>query len=197
MKTLITTSILAMLLAMSAIAQDGQRTDEEAMAAYMELAQPGPEHQLLENMVGGWHLSGKLWMMPGSEPMVFENAGSSKMVLGGRFLQSESSGEMAGMTIEHLQFIGFDRRHKKYTTVGFDNTGTYWVSASGKYDEATKTLTMYGEDIDPIAGITQKYNFIWHFESDDKVTFSAVFLNPELTGGADEFKMVEIVYTRK
>jgi hypothetical protein len=35
------------------------------------------------------------------------------------------------MTVESTTIIGFDRRSKKYTTVGLDTMGTYWVTAAG------------------------------------------------------------------
>ena len=197
MKKSILTTLVFCIFAVTASGQEGQSSEAEMMAKYMELAEPGPEHEFIAKMTGTWDLDGKMWVTPGSEPMTFQSVSNSKMVLGGRFLMSEAEGEWGGMPAQNIGFLGFDRRHEKFTTVGFDNFGTYWVTASGDYNEETKTLTMYGEDEDPIMGFVQKYNFVWDFESDDKMTFSVVFFNPEFTGGADEFKMIEIVYTRK
>ncbi len=171
---------------------------QEMMAAYMELAKPGPEHKLLESLVGAWNLEGKIWMQPGAEPMSFTGVSENKMVLGGRFLQMASISGEGDMYTETLTLTGFDRRHKKYVTVGLDTWGTYYVTASGSYDKAEKKLTMYGEDEDPVMKMTQKYDFNFYFKGPDKVVSETVFKDfPTPSGIQKEYKMVEIVYTRK
>lgn len=102
------------------------------------------------------------------------------------------------MYTETFNLAGFDRRHKKYTTIGLDTWGTYYVTAAGIYDETMKTLKMYGEEDDPAKGFTQKYDFIIHFESSDKHIYEVIFYDfPTPVGVQKEFKMMEIVYTRK
>lgn len=92
------------------------------------------------------------------------------MILGGRFLLMESKSGEGEMYTETFNLAGFDRRHKKYTTIGLDTWGTYYVTAAGSYNDTTKTLKMYGEDQDPVMGFTQKYDFInfLYFISQDK-----------------------------
>ena len=68
--------------------------------------------------------------------------------------------------------------------------------AAGTYDEETKSITMYGEDVDPVMGHTQKYDFVVTFTSDDSWTFEVIFYDEAHTQGADQFKMVEVTYTR-
>jgi hypothetical protein len=168
------------------------------MAAYMELAKPGEEHKLLESLVGTWNMDGKMWMQPEAEPMAFKGESVNKMILGGRFLLTESKSGEGDMYTETFNLACFDRRHKKYTTIGLDTWGTYYVTAAGTYDEKTKTLKMYGEDEDPVMGFTQKYDFIIHFESPDKHIYKVVFYDfPTPAGVQKEFKIMGIVYTRK
>ncbi len=95
-----------------------------------------------------------------------------------------------------LFIIGFDRRHEEYTYVGYDTYGTYYVTASGSYDEETKAITMYGEDEDPVMGVTQKYDFIFRIVSPDKHIGEVVFKDFR-TPGQEPFKAVEVVYTKK
>jgi len=190
------------LIVVTVAANSQERLDpqkqQEMMAAYLELAKPGEEHKLLESLVGNWNLEGKMWMQPGTEPMTFKGESVNKMILGGRFLLLESKGGEGEMYTETFNLAGFDRRHKKYTTIGLDTWGTYYVTAAGSYDEKTKILKMYGEDVDPVMGFTQKYDFIFHFESPDKVVYEVVFYDfPTVVGVQKEFKMMEIVYTRK
>jgi hypothetical protein len=99
------------------------------------------------------------------------------------------------MTVESTTIIGFDRRSKKYTTVGLDTMGTYWVTAAGPYDESKKAIVMYGEDVDPALG-TQKYNFVTRIISPDKYITEVIFKDLAHTRGAAEFKAVEITHTR-
>ena len=57
---------------------------------------------------------------------------------------------------------------------------------------------METEDEDPIMGFTQKYDFIFHFESSDKYIYEVVFYDfPTPMGMQKEFKMLEIIYIRK
>ena len=100
-----------------------------------------------------------------------------------------------GMNVEGTSFYGYDRRHNKYTLVGFDTSGTYYITASGDYDAETKTLTLKGTDEDPIAGITQVYEFQHKFIDEDTHTISLTFHCP--TFGADgPHKLMEITLKR-
>lgn len=177
-----------------------EKPDEEAQAElmkmYMELANPGEEHKLLESLVGTWDTEVKLWGQPGQDPMTATGTAVNTMILGGRFLLTESTGGEGPMKLESLSITGFDKRHKKYTMVGFDTWGTYYVTAAGSYDDTTRTITMYGEDEDPVMGVTQKYDFIVRILSEDTYVEEIVFKDFR-TPNEEEFKAVEITYTRK
>ncbi|MEW5925777.1 MAG: DUF1579 family protein [Candidatus Zixiibacteriota bacterium] len=191
--------LLALAVALAASAQFKEEMTPEQAAEfeqYMKLAQPGPEHEMLAGLAGKWDMSG--WVMPQPEaaPLDFTGKAINEMILGGRFLQMTSESGEGEMYTETMSMIGFDRRSNKYTYVGMDTWGTYFVTAAGDYDEKTKTISMYGEDVDAVAGFTQKYDQIFQLIDKDKFILSVVFYNKELTGGADQFKMLEITYTR-
>jgi hypothetical protein len=173
----------------------GQELTPGQMEEMMALAQPGPEHKMLEKMVGTWEQTVKFWMKPGTEPAEMKGKAVNKMILGGRFLQSNMSGGEGEMKMEGLNLMGYDRRHKHFTTVGFDTWGTYYVTAAGQYDEKTKSIVMYGEDEEPTAGITQKYDIIVRFIDDDTFVSEIVFKD-ERTPNQEEFKMVEVTNKR-
>jgi len=118
------------------------------------------------------------------------------MILGGRFLVSESKGGSGPMAFESMIIMGFDRRTGKFTTVGFDSEGTYSVAGAGAYDESRKAIVMYGEDVDPVLG-TQKYDMVVRIVSPTKHIKEVVFKDPAHTHGLPEFKMVEITLTKK
>ena len=170
--------------------------DKAKIAAYMELAKPGPEHKQLESLVGTWDEEIKIWMEPGKPPMTFKGTCQNRMILGGRFLVSEGKGGTGMMAFENMIIMGFDRRSKKFTTVGFDTEGTYYVAAAGPNDESRKAIVMYGEDIDPALG-TQKYDMVTRIVSPTKYITEVVFKDAAHTHGLPEFKMVEITHTKK
>ena len=163
----------------------------------MKSAAPGPEHKMLAKYAGTFDMEISYYMAPGQKPMTMTGTSVNTMILGGRFLEMSSTGNMAGHSIESLTLVGFDRRHKEFTSTGFDNSGTYSVSASGTYEEETKSIVMSGTDEDPIFEFVQEYDFTMKLVDDDHFTWSVTFYNPELTQGEDEFTMVEISYSRK
>lgn len=192
--------VVAMLVMVMMVGADApessEPTQQELMAMSMEMAQPGPEHLELAKMAGKWNQHVKMWMQPGTPPMEVTGTSEAKMILGGRFLVSEGEAMMMGQKFENLSIMGFDRRHKVYTLVGYDVMGTYYVAAEGKAENDGKTIRMYGEDHDPIFGFTQKYDMIYHRIHQDTLRFEVIFRNPEMTFGQDEFKMVEVTLTR-
>lgn len=173
-----------------------QTAQQELMAAYMELAQPGKEHQLLASLEGNWDMQIKAWTSPGMEPMLMTGKAENKLILGGRFLLTTSEGGEGDMYTETLTLTGFDRRHKKYTVVGYDTWGTYYATAAGTSDESGRTITMYGEDEDPIIGKTQKYDMVLHFIDKDNYRWEVIFKDFR-TPNEEPFKMLEILYTRQ
>ena len=190
--------VVLILSAGGARAQEKLSEAEKAkrMAESYALAAPGPEHQRLQSLVGKWDQEIKVWPEPGKPAMTLKGTAENKMILGGRFLVSESKGNMGGMSVESTHITGFDRRHKKYTTIGLDTFGTYYVTAAGPYDESKQAVVMYGEDVDPVLGGTQKYDFIFRVLGPDKYMIEIVFKDKEHTHGAAEFKAVEITYSR-
>jgi len=146
-------------------------------------------------MAGTWDAEIRVWTAPGAKPLTFKGRSENRIILGGRFLLSEGKSSGAGMTVETLNIIGFDRRHKKFTSISFDTMGTYYVSAAGPFDEARKAVVMYGEDVDPQLG-TQKYDFITRIISPDQYITEVVFKDPAHTRGQGDFKAVEVIHTR-
>lgn len=172
----------------------------EAVAA-LSLAAPGPEHAVIEKFAGDWDCEMKLWMAPGAEPVTSTSRETSEMVLGGRFLRTHAVGEMqfgdTSYSVESMGMLGFDRRNGVFTTVGFDTMGTYYITASGVQDPETGAITMYGSDHDEATGVTQTYKFVFRLLDDDHYLIELYFTNPEMTHGLDEFKLMEMHYSRR
>lgn len=187
--------ISILLLVSSWSIAHAQELTPEQMQEMMALAQPGPEHKMLEKLVGTWEQTVKFWMKPGAEPSVMQGKSINKMILGGRFLQSDVTSGEGEMKMEGLNLMGYDRRHEHFTTIGFDTWGTYYVTGAGPYHEETKSIVMYGEDEEPTAGITQKYDIIVRLVDNDTYVTEVVFKD-ERTPDKSEFKMVEVTNKR-
>ncbi len=188
------------LLSTSILAQDEaeeqQGAGAEMMAAYMEMAKPGPEHQRLADLAGEWKQSLKIWHEPGGEPVLMEGKVTNTMILGGRFLESRGVSGEEPMQTEGVNIIGFDRRYGHYTIILMDSWGTYYVTAAGTFDDSSRTIVMSGEAMNPVLGHLEEYDMILRFTDKDTYVFEIVFTDKEHTKGADSFKMVEITCSR-
>jgi hypothetical protein len=123
------------------------------MAKYMELAQPGPGHELLKTMVGAWDAKTKFWMAPGEPPTEGTGVMTNTLILDGRFLREEFTGaEFMGIPFTGLGYFGFDNFKKKYVSTWMDSMGTGVMVGYGTYDAATKTFTTVMEADDPMTG---------------------------------------------
>lgn len=124
---------------------------QKMMEMWMKLAQPGAEHQRLqEQFAGEWTAAVKACSGDPSAPMVeSEGTMSSNMVLGGRYLIQDYSGKMGDQSFHGLGMMGFDNASKKYIAAWIDEMSTGMMSTEGSYDESTKTYTLTGTVNDP------------------------------------------------
>lgn len=191
--------MITLLLALAAPAAAQQSmTDEERrkiVQQMMATAQPGPEHSRLAKLAGAWVVEITMWSPGGGEPMKATATAENEMILGGRFLQSRTKGGQPPMEIESLVLTGFDRRFNRYTTVGFDTWGTYYVTAAGTMTDSL--VTMHGTDEDPIAKHTQVYDMHLTFVDDDTYITDVTFTDTAHTQGKGSFKAFEAVYRRR
>lgn len=168
--------------------EEMQKMQEQAMA---EMA-PVKEHERLAGLAGSWKMKVSFNPEPGAPKITSEGKAEAKMVLGGRFLKLESSGEMMGIPVESLTMFGFDRRFGKYTLVGYDTMGTYYVEAAGAFDEATSSMTLSGTNYETTLKQDLPFRFVVKLVGSDEWHQTLVFDMP----GMGEMTVVEIVYTR-
>ena len=173
------------LLAGSAYAQ------EYDMQQAVQLATPNENHARLETDFGGnWTYT----FTSDFEGIKMEGTGTSsnKLILGGRVIMMEAEGEMFGQNVKSITIMGYDNAQKKYTMIGLDELGTYYITAAGTYDEATGTYTLDGTYEEPVLKRTQNYRFILNVSNPDTPTTKIQFENAE--GGMDE--MMNFTYSR-
>lgn len=170
----------------------------EMQMEMMRLAQPGPEHDALTKMVGDWDMSAKMTMPPmpgmdGMPPMESKAKTKQELVLGGRFIRSVAKGSMMGQPVESLSYLGYDRRHDEYVTVGFDTMGTYFVTARGKRGE-DGIIRMHGTDDDGFGG--QEYTFEIDDSDEDNIVTKVLFSKMGGQTFDPPHTMVEVVQAR-
>lgn len=146
---LITLSVL--LLCFKVNAQD--KIDQEAaMKAWQAYMTPGDAHKMLAKDNGEWTYEMTSWMEPGAPPMKSTGTCVNKMILGGRYQSSTFKGDFMGQPFEGISTTGYDNARKAYYSTWIDNMGTGIMMSSGKWDDATRSITLTGTGYDPIKG---------------------------------------------
>ena len=135
-------------------------------------------------------------MSPGQVPVSFGGSVEANMILGGRFLEIRFVSEEGMFAGEGLNLIGYDRRNKVYTSVAFDTWGTYFVTSEGSYNEAEKTLSLYGEAEDKNLGMIEKYTMQLRLLDEDTYVWEVIIEDAQQMYGVDRFKMVEVTHHR-
>ena len=167
------------------------KAQEYDMQKAMELASPNENHQRLETDFGG------LWkynMTSTMEGMTMTGTGTSvnNMILGGRFVMMSSEGTMMGMTVKSMTIMGYDNAREKYTMIGLDELGTYYITAEGDYDTVTKVYTLDGTYEEPVLKKIQDYRFIIDLSDASFPVMKVLFENEQ--GGWDE--IMSMTYSR-
>ncbi len=145
--------------------------DSARMARLAELARPGPEHERLAALEGSWDVT---FTGPG---ISLTGVATNRMILGGRFLASSVTGSGGEPPFEALTILGFDRGPGVYTAVGFDTFGTFYVTGAGTWNPETDRAVLTGSYDDPVTGHAHEYEFVWTIPSEDRYTWSVVFLD--------------------
>ena len=110
---------------------------------------PGAEQQLLKEANGTWEAEVTMWTSPDAPEQKATMTTENKMLLGDRYQQSVSRGQMMGMPFEGISTVGFDNHKKKFISTWIDNMGTGIMVAEGSWDATTKTINFIGRMMDP------------------------------------------------
>lgn len=161
------------------------------MEAMMKFATPGPEHAVLNPLVGKWKGVTKMWMAPG-DPTVSEGTVDRSWVMGGRYLVAKHTGEFGGMPFEGMEVLGYDKMHGMYVSTWIDNMGTgIGMSEGGVWDAAAKTLTVKMSFDDPVTGQKTAFRNVTKIVDDNTHVFSMIGVKD-----GKDFTQMETTYTR-
>jgi len=169
------------------------KMDMQAMMdVYKKLGTPGAPHKVLASMAGSWNTKTKGWMEPDKPPMETTGTCEQKMLLDGRYLQQEYTGDMMGSPFTGINLIGYDNHTKKYVSTWIDSmsTGIYYFEGTASADG--KTISQKSSYDDPVRG-----PMVWRSVTrivDDNTLEYEMYLIPK--GGKEE-KMMEMTVTRK
>lgn len=171
---------------------EGKMDMQAVMEVYKKLAIPGAPHKLLARMEGSWNTRTKSWMEPGKPPEESIGVCEQKMILGGRFLQQECTGEMAGSPFNGIGFTGYDNHTKQFVSTWMDSMGTGIYFFEGPASADGKSFTQKSRYDDPVKG-RMEWRSVCKLVDDNTMSFE---MYGTVVGGAEE-KMMEMIYTRR
>ncbi len=166
---------------------------QAAMEAWMKVATPGEGHKALEPLIGSWNVETTMWEKPGNPPEKGAGVAEDSWVLGGRFVKEEFQGEFGGMKFQGLGYTGYDNYKKKYVGTWMDTMGTMMMTMIGTVDASGKVFTATSTIDDIMTGKPMKVREVTRIVDANKHVME--MFGPDPSG--KEFKMMELVYTRK
>jgi len=172
--------------------QEGKMDISAMMEVYKKMATPGAPHKLLASMAGRWNTKIKSWMEPGRPPLESTGTCEQKMILGGRYLQQEFTGEMMGSPFTGIGVTGYDNHTQKYVSTWIDSMGTAILFFEGTASADGKTITQECRYNDPVKG-PMKWRSVTQIVDDNTQAFEMYGTDKS---GREE-KMMEITYTRR
>ena len=185
--------VLAASVAMAKGKKAEKSMDPQAMMeVYTKLAAPGEQHKQLASLAGSWTTKTKEWMEPNKPPVESTGSAEMKMLLDGRFLQQELTGQMMGQPFSGIEITAYDNLLKRYVTSWMSTMGTGIFTMEGTASTDGKTITLKGQHAEPGGGY-MKHRAIWKIVDSNTQTFDMYGAHP----GGKEWKMMEMTYTRK
>ena len=168
--------------------------DQETMEAWMTLAKPGKEHEMLSRHAGDWNVTMKTWMNPGEPPAENQGTSRTQMILGGRYLAEAFRGDFNGMAFEGYGIIGFDNFRKRWWQTWMDNMSTSVYKAEGTASADGKTITISGKSDRAMQNRKDvEMKGVYRFISDNEYVFETYDVAPD----GHDVKTMEIHYKRK
>ncbi len=169
-----------------------QKEQKEEMEGWMRAMTPGEPHKRMAEVEGEWTVATKFWMDPAKPPQ--ESAAKAKyhMILGGRYQVHEYSGGFMGMDFEGFGLSAYDNTTKEHVGVWVDSMSTGLMVMRGKMDEKGRVESA-GSYVNP-KGETEYMRQVWTPVDKDTCRLEFYGKGPK---HPEEFKMMEMVYTRK
>jgi hypothetical protein len=169
----------------------GKMDMQAMMKIYTKVGTPGTPHQRLAGMAGNW-VTRTIALMDPDNPMESKGTCKQKMILDGRYLQQEYSGNMDGVTFKGINLIGYDNHTKNYVSIWIDSMSTGIYFFEGTADRSGKTITQKSRYDDPARG-PLTWRSVTRIVNDDTMVYEMYIA----AGRGKEKKEMEMVLTRK
>jgi len=178
------------LAALPALAQSAGERD--AMAAMQEAATPGPMHEFWASLAGTWHVRTRMWVQPGAEPVTSEATAETRMILGGRYMQENFTGETPMGPFHGMSLTAYDNATRKVTAIWIDDMSTGMTVLTGKGCRPGNPLELSGLYDDPVTGQTIRIRTVTTYKDADHHHFDYYMQYP----GQEEFLSLAMEYER-
>ena len=185
---------LTVLIGNSLELSAGEKERPDFMAILKKFGTPGPEHKLLQPLIGSWKVEVKMYMEPDAKATLTKGQSKREWVLGKRYMAEHYKGNFFGMDFEGMGITGYDRYKKRFVGGWIDSMSTGMISQTGQYNPKTKSFTFTSiVDDASTGGKKQKGIDVIRIISNEEHTLT-MFRQP-LKGGK-KTKFMEIRYTR-
>lgn len=181
--------------------------DAAQMAEMMEMmktvGEPGPHHQHLNEFVGEWKTTMRMWIAGPNGPATESHGESNvKSIFGGRFIMEEhradvmmpdETGQIKKHQFHGIGLTGYDNVKNLYTSVWIDSMSTQMITSTGARHPETGLYSFYGTMDEPMLGVHDRMVKYEHkFMGPDKHLMTVYDLHL-----SDDYKTFEILYERK
>jgi hypothetical protein len=185
--------LIAPLAVLNADQQQQQMTPEQQamMKAYMDAATPGAPHKAMQNLVGTWNTTIKMYDNPGA-PTETKGKSTYTSLMDGRYLQEHAEGNFNGMPFHGYGTYGYDNVSKQYVSSWIDSMGTGIMKSTGTSADGGTTINWEGTSSDPVSGKELTFHSTMKMVNKDQYHFEMMGPGPD----GKEMKMMEIEYTR-
>lgn len=176
----------------SAAEVEKQRDSVAEMKAWEAYMTPGDAHKMMADEAGSWANEMTFWHDANSPAEKAASTAEIKMIMGGRYQESNYKGSMMGMPFEGRGTLAYDNATKEYTSTWIDNMGTGMMVMKGKMNADGKSMELNGEMVDPMDNKPMKCREVYTMV-DAKTRKMEMFCS----GKGSEYKMMEIVMKKK
>ena len=160
--------------------------------AYENYMTPSKSHEMLAKDTGVWNADMTFWMPGNPEAQKEKSKAEYKMILGGLYQEGKYSGDIFGMPFEGKGLMAFDNETEEYISTWIDNMGTGIMVTRGKYDEASKSITLFGDQVVPGTKKSKKVKEVITYMDDNSQKMEMF----DLFEDRKETKTMEIVSKR-
>lgn len=164
------------------------------MSAWMKAATPNEHHGLLARMAGSFSVESRFYAGPEAEAQVSQGTAEQTMILGGRVLRQDFTGNMSGQAFQGLGLVGYDNVRQAYYSYWVDGMSTMPLMHDGQCRTPTcEVIEFKGQYRDPLTGKPKKSRTTSEVAADGHLVFTMY----DQDARGREFKSLELIYTRK